>query len=108
MSASEGRARGFAFLEGAVYPGTLAVDVAFPANSPIAAISVAAVSSRLDEARKQPVAADLQRHVAPLARVLSSGAACRLQFVVDPDLGATRQVTQSRSGCQPPTRSWRK
>ena len=68
----EGRARGFAFLDGAVYLGTAAVGVAFPANLPIAAISVAAVSSRLDESRRQQVAADLQRHVAPLMRELSN------------------------------------
>jgi DNA-binding IclR family transcriptional regulator len=68
----EGRSRGYAFLDGAVYPGTAAVGVAFPAHAPVAAISVAAVSSRLDESRRQQVAADLRRHVAQLASVSNS------------------------------------
>lgn len=68
----EGRSRGYAFLDGAVYPGTAAVGVAFPAHAPIAAISVAAVSSRLDESRRRQVAADLRRHVDQLASMLNS------------------------------------
>lgn len=69
---AEGRERGFAFLDGVVYPGTAAVGVAFPAHEPIAAISVAAVSARLDEDRRLRVAAELQRHVQQLTRVLGS------------------------------------
>jgi DNA-binding IclR family transcriptional regulator len=66
----QGRARGFAFLDGAVYPGTAAIGMAFPANAPIAAISVAAISSRLDEARRLQVVQALKQHVLPLTRAL--------------------------------------
>jgi len=64
----EGRERGYAFLDGAVFPGTAAVGVAFPAHHPIAAISVAAVSTRLGDARREAVAAGLQREIARLER----------------------------------------
>jgi DNA-binding IclR family transcriptional regulator len=67
---AEGRGRGFAFLDAAVYPGIAAVGVAFPAHQPVAAISVAAISSRLDEVRRLQVAAELQRHVQLLSRLL--------------------------------------
>jgi DNA-binding IclR family transcriptional regulator len=66
-----GRARGYAFLDGAVFPGTAAVGVAFPAHAPVAAISVAAISSRLDASRRGQVAADLQRQVQRLCQVLN-------------------------------------
>lgn len=68
---AEGRERGYAFLDGAVYPGTAAVAVAIPAPGPVAAISVAAISSRLDAARRPRVAAELQRHAQMLGRLLS-------------------------------------
>lgn len=69
---AEGRERGFAFLDAAVYPGTAAVGVAIPTLAPMAAISVAAISSRLDENRRQLVAAELQRHARLLSRVLDA------------------------------------
>lgn len=74
---AEGRKQGFAFLEAAVYPGTAAVGVAIPTQTPIAAISVAAIASRLDEKRRQFVAAELKRHALLLSRLLdgSIGAA---------------------------------
>mgnify|MGYP001765357946 CR=1 FL=1 len=71
---ASGRERGFAFLDAAVYPGTAAVGVAIPALSPTAAISVAAISSRLDEQRRAVVAAELQRHARLLGRLLDSAA----------------------------------
>ena len=43
LAVAEGRERGFAFLDAAVYPGTAAVGVAIPALAPTAAISVAAI-----------------------------------------------------------------
>jgi DNA-binding IclR family transcriptional regulator len=70
----EGRARGFAFLDGPVVPGTAAVGVAFPADNPIAAVSVAAISSRLDEPRRSEVATELQRQVRRLTRTLAGEA----------------------------------
>lgn len=70
----EGRARGFAFLDGPVIPGTAAVGVAFPADDPIAAISVAAISTRLDEARRLKVATELQRQARRLMRALAGEA----------------------------------
>lgn len=67
---AEGRARGFAFLDAAVFPGTAAVGVAIPALAPTAAISVAAIATRLDETRRVQVAAELQRHAQRLSRLL--------------------------------------
>lgn len=66
----EGRERGYAFLDAAVYPGTAAVGVTIPALVPTAAISVAAISSRLDEKRRASIAAELQRHAVLLGRIL--------------------------------------
>ena len=68
---AEGRARGFAFLDSAVVAGTAAVGLALPADNPVAAISVAAISARLDPARRIEVAAALQRHTRRLARLLA-------------------------------------
>jgi DNA-binding IclR family transcriptional regulator len=68
---AEGRERGHAFLDSAVYPGTAAVGVAIPALAPMAAISVAAISSRLDDARRERVAAELKRHAGMLGRLLA-------------------------------------
>ena len=73
-AAREGRERGFAFLDGPVFPGVAAVGVAFPAENPIAAISVAAISARLDPARRALVAAELQRHARQLTQALAGGA----------------------------------
>jgi len=70
VAVAEGRERGYAFLDAAVYPGTAAVGVTIPALAPMAAISVAAISSRLDENRRQVIAAELQRHALLLSRLL--------------------------------------
>jgi DNA-binding IclR family transcriptional regulator len=67
---AEGRARGYAYLEGAVYPGTAAVGVAFMAEGEVAALSVAAIASRLGEARRASIAAEMQRHARHLTRRL--------------------------------------
>lgn len=72
---TEGRERGYTFLDAAVYPGTAAVGVAIPSRVPTAAISVAAVSSRLDAGRRQVVAAELQRHAQLLGRLLDRSVA---------------------------------
>lgn len=67
---AQGREQGYAFLDGAVHPGTAAVGVTIPMLAPMAAISVAAISSRLDGARRQDIAAQLQTHALRLSRVL--------------------------------------
>jgi DNA-binding IclR family transcriptional regulator len=67
----EGRERGYAFLDSAVFPGTAAVGVAFPAAAPFAAISVAAISARLDATRRIKVATALQRQLRALERALA-------------------------------------
>ena len=60
---AETRARGYAFLDSAATPGSAAVGVAFPPDNPIAAISVAAISSRLGPKRRAEVAKVVQRQV---------------------------------------------
>ncbi|WP_418315147.1 IclR family transcriptional regulator [Piscinibacter sakaiensis] len=67
----EGRQRGYAFLDSAVVPGTAAVAVAFPSDNPVAAISVAAISARLDAERRASIATDLQRMLRQLTRSLA-------------------------------------
>jgi DNA-binding IclR family transcriptional regulator len=66
----EGRKRGFAFLDGAVFPGVAAVGVAFPPDNPTAALSVAAVSGRLNAERRAMVGAELQRQARRLTQEL--------------------------------------
>lgn len=68
----EGRARGYAFLDSPVFAGTAAVGVALPGPGPMAALSVAAISSRLDEARRAEVGAALQRQARRLGPVLEA------------------------------------
>jgi DNA-binding IclR family transcriptional regulator len=67
----EGRERGYAFLDSAVFQGTAAVGVAFPSAAPFAAVSVAAISARLDATRRVQVATALQRQVRALERTLA-------------------------------------
>ena len=66
----EGRERGYAFLDSAVFQGVAAVGVAFPHGAPVAALSVAAISARLDEERRENIAALLKRHLLVLERRL--------------------------------------
>lgn len=67
----DGRAQGFAYLDGAVIPGTAAVGLAFRADDSVAAISVAAISTRLDVSRRADVARELARQVNRLSRALA-------------------------------------
>jgi len=67
---AQARDQGYAFLEGVVFPGTAAVGVTIPGLADRAAISVAAISSRLDEARRIEVASELKRQAALLSRLL--------------------------------------
>jgi DNA-binding IclR family transcriptional regulator len=71
----EGRERGYAFLDGPVFPGTAAVGVAFPAGAPVAALSVAAISARLDEARRAEIGALLRQQAHRLSGVLEKALA---------------------------------
>jgi DNA-binding IclR family transcriptional regulator len=89
----DGRQRGYAFLDGAVFPGTAAVGVAFPPDNPIAAISVAAVSSRLGEPRREAIAAELLRRVGQLLHVgRGPGQAGRLTATSSPTTSAVQEL----------------
>ncbi|RYE42982.1 MAG: IclR family transcriptional regulator [Hyphomicrobiales bacterium] len=66
------RAQGYAFLDSAATPGTAAVGVAFPPDNPVAAISVAAISSRLGPARRAQVAKAIERQVRAICAQLPS------------------------------------
>jgi len=69
---AEGRARGYCFLDGAVTPGTASMGVAFPPNNPVAAISVAAISSRLQPERREHIAQQMHREVRKLIAVMGA------------------------------------
>ena len=71
----QGREQGFAFLDGPVHPGTAAVGVIIPTLAPMAALSVAAVSSRLEPSRRLEIAAQLQVQAARLSRLLDRSVA---------------------------------
>ncbi|RZL53585.1 MAG: IclR family transcriptional regulator [Variovorax sp.] len=66
----QSRATGYAFLDSAATPGTAAVGIAFPPENPIAAISVAAISSRLGPERRLAVAAIIRKQVDVLCALL--------------------------------------
>ncbi len=69
---AETRTQGYAFLDSAATPGTAAVGVAFPPDNPIAAISVAAISSRLGADRREQVAKAIQQQVHAICAQLPS------------------------------------
>lgn len=69
---AETRVQSYAFLDSAATPGTAAVGVAFPTDNPIAAISVAAISSRLGPTRRAQVAKTIQRQVHAICAQLPS------------------------------------
>jgi DNA-binding IclR family transcriptional regulator len=74
----QGREQGFAFLDGPVHAGTAAVGViipTIPTFAPMAAISVAAISSRLDPSRRLEIATQLQVQAARLSRLLDRSVA---------------------------------
>lgn len=73
----QGREQGFAFVDGAVHPGTAAVGVIIPTLAPMAAISVAAISSRLDPDRRLEIAAQLQVQALGLSRLLDRSVAAQ-------------------------------
>jgi DNA-binding IclR family transcriptional regulator len=67
---AEGRARGYSFLDGAVTPGTASMGVAFPPNNPVAAISVAAISGRLEPERREVIAQQMHREVRKIVALM--------------------------------------
>jgi DNA-binding IclR family transcriptional regulator len=71
----QGRKQGYSFLDGPVIPGVASVGVAFAVGHSIAAISVAAISSRLDPTRRAAVAAELHNQVRSLSGALDPEAA---------------------------------
>lgn len=68
----EGRENGYAFLDSAATPGTAAVGVAFPPDNPTAAVSVAAISSRMGAIRRVEVAKAIQQQVAAICTLLQA------------------------------------
>ena len=73
----DGRERGYAYLDGPVFAGTAAVGVAFPHGAPVAALSVAAISARLDDRRRAEVGALLRQQAQRLSSQLTSALAGR-------------------------------
>jgi DNA-binding IclR family transcriptional regulator len=71
---AEGRQRGYCFLDGAVTPGTASMGVAFPPSNPVAAISVAAISDRLQPERREVIAQQMHREVRKIVAVLAVAA----------------------------------
>jgi DNA-binding IclR family transcriptional regulator len=63
----DGRRQGYAFLDSAVIPGTAAIGMAFPQDNPMGAISVAAISGRLEQPRRDDIANEMRRQVQRLA-----------------------------------------
>lgn len=72
QAVADTRAQGFAFLDSAATPGTAAVGVAFPPDNPIAAVSVAAISSRLGPARRAEVARIIAQQVRVICALLDT------------------------------------
>ena len=69
---AEGRRCGYAYLDSVVAPGAAAMGVAFPPENPVAAISVAALSVRLEPARRAEIARELHRHVRKVSAVMAA------------------------------------
>lgn len=66
-----GRNQGYAFLDSVVTPGTAAIGIAFPPENPIAALSVAAISGRLDSLRRDEVARLLRQQIRIICGTMS-------------------------------------
>lgn len=67
----EGRAQGYAFLESVVTPGASAVGLAFPPENPVAAISVAAISTRLAPERREQIVREMRQQVASIRAAIA-------------------------------------
>lgn len=69
-----GRRQGYSFLDSVVTPGTAAMGVAFPVDNPVAAISVAAISGRLEAARREEIAREMHHQVRRISTAISNAA----------------------------------
>ena len=66
-----GREKGYAFLDSVVTPGTAAIGIAFPPENPIAAISVAAISGRLESHRRDEVARLMRPQIRAICEIMT-------------------------------------
>lgn len=69
---ARGRAQGYAFLDSVVTPGTGAIGMAFPRDNPVGAISIAAISGRLEPARLDELVRELRQQVRKVEAAMSS------------------------------------
>lgn len=69
---ARGRAQGYSFLDSVVTPGTAAIGVAFPADDPVGAISIAAISGRLEPDRRDDLARELTQQVRKIEAAMNS------------------------------------
>lgn len=67
-----GRELGYACLDSVATPGTAAIGIAFPPENPIAAISVAAISGRLESHRRNEVARLMRPQIRAICESMSS------------------------------------
>jgi DNA-binding IclR family transcriptional regulator len=82
---AEARQRGYSFLDSVVTPGTAAVGVAFASESPVAAISLSAISARLDPVRREEIARRMQQEVRKLGSLLARRTAAAPRLAPDED-----------------------
>lgn len=69
---ARGRAQGYSFLDSVVTPGTAAIGVAFPTQNPVGAISIAAISGRLEAERREDLARELKQQVRKVEAAMNS------------------------------------
>lgn len=69
-----GREKGYAFLDSLVTPGTAALGIAFPPDHPIAAISVAAISGRLESHRRDEIARRMRPQIRAVCDAMANQA----------------------------------
>jgi len=67
----EARERGYAFLDSVATPGTAALGVAIPCETVIAAISVAAISSRLQPQIHEKLVQAIRRQAKKISMILN-------------------------------------
>lgn len=65
------RAQGYSFLDNVATPGSAALGVVLTPNHPVAAISVAAISGRMQSSRHEALARTIREQVEQLADVLN-------------------------------------
>lgn len=82
---AEARIRGYAFLDSVVTSGTAAIGVAFASETPVAAISLSAISARLEPARREEVARRIQREIRKISSFMAGGNATTAKSVSDQD-----------------------